>query len=244
MLGVAWTTLPALVYLAARILIDLPTLLDRYYVFALPGACLLAALGLRALERRWRPAVPLLLLLAVALSLPDQVAVRAVDAHRPDLYLLGQLLRQPELAGLPVVVPNQGVRDVVNAATYPDEVVAPTTAPIEPVAIVVRRDKMTPFSERLPYLAPGSPWHPAVQCRLGSLVVFEVVVVEGGGLPMGDSDALAELLRERVPGSGCAPSGSGMRRLVAPLAGDPSRRLKCRRAVVVPGPPAAPTAGG
>src|SRR4051812_536809 len=50
-LGVAWLTLPLAMFIAARAVLHLPTLVDRYYGFALPGACILAALGLDAVAR-------------------------------------------------------------------------------------------------------------------------------------------------------------------------------------------------
>lgn len=202
-LGVAWVLVPLLFFIVGRALLGIPTLSPRYYVFAIPGACLLAALGLAALRSRWPRGVFIALAAVVALAVPEQISVRAVESHSPDTYGLGLLLRQPSLAGLPVVAVNRGTGWTVDAATYPDRLVTPSTAAPQPVAVIVRKRAGGEGRFESAYFQSGAPWRPVVGCKLGDVVV-EVVAIPGASMPAGDAQTLAQLLNSRVAHSNCA----------------------------------------
>lgn len=202
-LGVGWVLVPLLCFVGARAVLGMPTLVSRYIFFAIPGACILAALGLDALYRHWRPGAAIALGVIIALSVPQQISVRSPGSHSADVYRLGLLLRQPGLAGLPVVAGTRELKLTVDAATYPKRVIAPATAAPGPVAVAVVAGSALSATTRSPYLKPGSPWRPVVRCRLGASGFLEVVATPGASVPSGTPGDLARQLNVAVPGSRC-----------------------------------------
>jgi len=204
-LGMGWVLIPFVSFVGVRAVSEIPTLASRYYVFALPGACVLAALGLEALFRFWRPGAIVGLGIVAALALPGQVSVRSPGSHDVNTFRLGLLLRQPELAGLPVVAATRTLELIVDASTYPVRVITPPTAAAQPVVVVVTRDSVV--NAGIPYRYADSSWRPVLQCTLGGArerrVVLEVVAMPGAGFPAGDADTLARQLNAAISRSRC-----------------------------------------
>ena len=207
-LGLAWALVPLVEFAAARVLIGLPTLVDRYYVFAMPGVALLAGLGLDAVYRRWRIGVAIAIVVLVALALPDQLAARAVDGHDPEIYHLGQVLRQPELAGLPVATSTPHMREVLDTATFPG-VVPPAGPATSPVAIYLSRPPTAREEAEAhvpsPYVSPGTAWRSVVRCTFGASAILDVLALPTATIPAGDPATLATRLHTEVPGAACEP---------------------------------------
>jgi mannosyltransferase len=204
-LGVAWVTLPTVEFLGMRVLLGMPTLLDRYWVFAIPGVAILAGLGISAVHARRPRAALILLAVGLALSLPSQVALRAADAHRPDTYRLGLLLAQPELSGLPLVAATRTAGEFVNAATYPIQRQTDADAPAEPVALVAHMAATPTARFHGRYVEPDGPWRPVLECAFGDNVVVRVVAQPEAAIPAGSAERLATLLNERVGITTCRP---------------------------------------
>ena len=203
-LGVAWVVVPLTCFVLARGLLDMPTLSSRYFVFALPGACLVAALGLSAVAARSRVAGVLALVVVVALVLPSQMRVRSEGAHSPSLLRLRVLLHRPELAGLPVATAVAAADTMVGAATYPDRVLVPPDATPQPVAIVVGPRYVTKGQAGNPYVREDGGWGTAIDCQQNQSPNVYIVVVPGATVPGGNPEALALTLSEAVRGYRCA----------------------------------------
>ncbi|MEI6624565.1 MAG: glycosyltransferase family 39 protein [Actinomycetes bacterium] len=201
-LGLGWAVFPMLIFMIARGVGGVPTLVARYYLFAIPGTALLAALGLAALWDWWKPAAVIVIVIVVALLIPQQFKVRAAGSHSVSTHRMGELLTQPELAGLPIVALNPQFAAKVNASTYPEKVLSPTAAPAQPVAVVVGGNPMIAAADVV-YLAPGSAWVPVVRCTLGSTGTVEVVATAQTKVPTGSPSTLARQLNSAVPGSHC-----------------------------------------
>jgi mannosyltransferase len=201
-LGVGWVMLPVLSYVLARSLLGMPTLAPRYVIFLFPGGCLLAALGLAALYARWRAAAVVALVVVALIAVPQQVAVRSVAAHKPATDRLGSLLRQPELAGLPIVALKPGVERTIDAATYPDRIRTPLNATPRAVAVIVWAGRPKIARSHSPYLVTGSPWQPAIRCTPGPTSILVMAKPEAS-VPTGDPARLARRLNAAVPGARC-----------------------------------------
>ncbi|MEI8080958.1 MAG: glycosyltransferase family 39 protein [Actinomycetes bacterium] len=204
LLAVGWALFPLLCFMVARGLFGIPTLIARYYVFAIPGACLLAALGLAALFRWWWPAAVVIAALVVVAGIPEQVAVRSVDSHRVDAYRIVELIRQPALAGLPVVAANEKLGLRVDAASYPQTLLTGWNAAATPVAVVVDEVAGT-TNPQIPYLTAGNPWATVVRCAVGSVGSVSIVALPQAQIPLGTPTELAQTLNAAVPGARCAP---------------------------------------
>ena len=203
-LGVAWVVVPLACFVLARGLLDMPTLSSRYFVFVLPGACLVAALGLSALAARSRVAAVLALVVVFALVLPSQVRVRSEGAHSPSLLRLRVLLHRPELAGLPVTTAAAAPVWMVGAATYPDRILVPPDATPQPVAIVVGPRYVPKGQAGNPYVREDGGWGTAITCEQNWSPKVHIIVAPGATVPGGDPEALAETLSEAVRGYRCA----------------------------------------
>ncbi len=203
-LGVAWVLVPLACFVLARGLLDMPTLSSRYFVFALPGACLVAALGLSALAGRSRVAGVVALIVVVALVLPPQVRVRSEGAHSPSLLRLRVLLHRPELAGLPVVTAAPAAVTMVGAAMYPDRVLVSPDATPQPVAIVVGPRYLPEGQAGSPYVREDGGWATAITCRQNRSPNVHIIVAPGATVPGGNPEALAETLTQTVRGYRCA----------------------------------------
>lgn len=101
-----WAVVPPVVLLLAHVLADLPTTQPRYWLFAVPAWCIVAALGLDWVWRKSPLVAVLVVAVAVALAIPSQIEIRATNGHTKssDLRALDAALRVPALAGLPIVV--------------------------------------------------------------------------------------------------------------------------------------------
>jgi mannosyltransferase len=201
-LGLGWVLIPLVLFVAARVVLGIPTLSPRYYVVAIPGSCLLAACGLAALYARWHAAAIVAMAIIAVLAVPGQISVRTRDAHDPAGYRLARLLRQPALAGLPVVAANRHLAEEVDAATYPDNLIAPSTETPQPIAIVVAAGAAPRAIGGTPYLQPGGPWRPVVRCTPGAATVLIMATPEAH-LPAADPRALARRLNASMPRANC-----------------------------------------
>ncbi|MCW2915948.1 MAG: rane protein-like protein [Actinomycetia bacterium] len=113
LLAVAWALVPPVLLLGISLVH--PVYVFRYVLFCVPALALLAAAGLTRLPR-W-PAVTVGVLL-VALSIPQQLAVRGQATRQDDLHRLAVILRAHERTGDAVVYCRVSYRHI--AAAYPD----------------------------------------------------------------------------------------------------------------------------
>jgi mannosyltransferase len=113
LLAVAWALVPPVLLLGVSLVH--PVYIFRYVLFCVPALALLVAGGLTRLPR-W-PAVTVGVLL-VALSIPQQLAVRGQATRQDDLRRLATILRSHERAGDAVVYCRGSYRHI--AAAYPD----------------------------------------------------------------------------------------------------------------------------
>ena len=125
------------------------------------------------------------------------------------MYRLGLVLRQPELAGVPVVPATGHMQHVAAASVFPDRPPRMTTAPA-PVAIFLyrAREGRTGDGAAGQYVAAGSPWETVVECRFGTPATMEVLALPGATVPDGGGRQLAARLREQVPGTECTAPAS------------------------------------
>jgi mannosyltransferase len=113
LLTAGWALLPPALLLGVSLIH--PVYVFRYVLFCVPAVALLVAAGLTRLPR-W-PAVIVGVLL-LALSIPQQVAVRGQATRQDDLHRLAAILRSHEQAGDAVVYCPGSYRHI--AAAYPD----------------------------------------------------------------------------------------------------------------------------
>jgi len=115
-LGASWWLLPPVVLVAVQVLTEKPGLMARYWEFCIPGMAILIAILLRRLEGISMPLVLGVAGLVMVTGLPTQIDVRHIDGHIGQRWeMLPSVLRQPGLAGLPVVISQYGLRSL-NAA--------------------------------------------------------------------------------------------------------------------------------
>jgi mannosyltransferase len=113
LLALGWALVPPVLLLGVSLI--QPVYVFRYVLFCVPAVALLVAAGLTRLPR-W-PAVMVGVLL-VALSIPQQVAVRGQATRQDDLRRLAMILRSHERAGDAVIYCRGSYRHI--AAAYPD----------------------------------------------------------------------------------------------------------------------------
>jgi len=182
-LALAWTVIPPLLLLVAKITVDLPVIRVRYLLFVMPGLAMLVALGLRRIAAISAPLVVAVLVVMTLLSLPRQIDIRSIDGHNRD-QALAPLLRAAAQNGMPIVVANRSAVRLVNAATYPENLLG---EPVDPatkkyVAVVER----TRFAHTVPddflYYQANGPWRQIAKCRVSQALVR---IFENDKLPTG-----------------------------------------------------------
>ncbi|MDP3972711.1 MAG: glycosyltransferase family 39 protein [Candidatus Nanopelagicales bacterium] len=102
-LAAAWAFGLPLVLVVAQV-VGMRTLIPRYFLFAIPGLVVLAALGLWRLYHWWPPLGIAGLGIMVAFGVPGQLEVRQENGHRAGpVRQVAAAVNVPALAGLPVV---------------------------------------------------------------------------------------------------------------------------------------------
>lgn len=172
-MALAWTLVPPVLLLSAKIAIDLPVTRPRYVVFIMPGLAVLAALGLRRLAGLYRPLGIVFLAAMAILGLPRQIDIRSIDGHNRD-QALAPLLRTATQWGIPVVTANNSAVRLVNAATYPQILIG---GPVDPatsryVAVVERTSFANTVPGRFPYYQADGPWRQILRCRVSEALVL------------------------------------------------------------------------
>ncbi len=189
-LALAWTVIPSVLLLSAKLAVDLPLTRPRYVVFLMPGLAVLVALGLRRLAGLHRAlAVTVLTALAI-LGLPRQIDIRSIDGHNRD-QALAPLLREANQLGIPIVPANNSAVRLINAATYPQTLLSgpvdPATA--EYVTVVERTRFANTVPRDFPYYQADGPWRPILRCRVSEALVL---LFENKNLPTRTPDPSAE----------------------------------------------------
>lgn len=172
-MALAWTLVPPVLLLSAKIAIDLPVTRPRYVVFIMPGLAVLAALGLRRLAGLYRPLGIVFLAAMAILGLPRQIDIRSIDGHNRD-QALAPLLRTATQWGVPVVTANNSAVRLVNAATYPQILIG---GPVDPatsryVAVVERTSFANTVPGSFPYYQADGPWRQILRCRVSEALVL------------------------------------------------------------------------
>jgi 4-amino-4-deoxy-L-arabinose transferase-like glycosyltransferase len=171
-LALAWTVIPPLLLLGAKITLDLSVIRVRYMLFVMPGLAMLVALGLRRIAAISAPLVVAALLVMTFLGFPRQIDIRSIDGHNRD-QALAPLLRAAAQNGMPIVVANRQAVRLVNAATYPQNLLG---EPVDPatkkyVAVVER----TRFAHTVPddflYYQANGLWRQIAKCRVSQALV-------------------------------------------------------------------------
>jgi mannosyltransferase len=190
-LALAWTVIPPLLLLCAKIAVDLPVTRSRYMVFVMPGLAMLVALGLRRITVISAPLAVTVLAVMTFLGLPRHIDIRSIDGHNHD-QAVAPLLGAAAQHGMPIVAANRSVVRLVNAATYPQNLLG---GPVDPattkyVAVVER----TRFAQTVPddflfYQANGL-WRQIVKCRVSQALVL---IFENESLPTGSLGSPAEV---------------------------------------------------
>ena len=199
--ALAWTVVPPVLLLGAKLAIDLPVTRPRYVVFFMPGLAVLVALGLRRIAGLSRPLAVALLVAMAVLGLPRQIDIRSIDGHNRD-QAVAPLLRTATQLGIPIVPANNSVVRLVNAATYPQTLLR---GPVDPataryVAVVERTTFASSVPEDFPYYRQDGPWRQIVRCRVSEAVVL---VFENENLPtrtLGSPDELGARLTGSTDG--------------------------------------------
>jgi mannosyltransferase len=201
-LALAWSVIPPLLLLGAKIAVDLPVTRSRYMLFVMPGLAMLVALGLRRISAVSAPLVVAVLVGMMFLSLPRQIDIRSVDGHNGD-QALAPLLRAAAQAGMPIVVANRSAVRLVNAATYPENLLG---APFDPattkyVAVVERTRFAQTVAHDFPYYQAYGLWRQTLKCRVSQALVL---IFENKGLPtenLGSPAEMGELLSNPTGGA-------------------------------------------
>ena len=190
-LALAWTVIPPLLLLSAKIAVDLPVARSRYMLFVMPGLAMLVALGLRRISVVSTPLAITVLAMMTFLGLPRQIDIRSIDGHNRD-QALAPLLRAAAQNEMPIVAANRPAIRLVNAATYPQNLLS---GPVDPATkkyvVVVER---TRFSHSVPddflfYHANGL-WRQILKCRVSQALVL---VFENESLPTGSLGSPTEV---------------------------------------------------
>lgn len=190
-LALAWTLIPPILLLSAKMAIDLPVTRPRYVVFVMPGLAMLVALGLRRIAGLSMPLTVVVLLSMASLALPRHIDIRSVDGHNRD-QPLAPLLRTASQYGMPIVAANNSAVRLVNAATYPQVLLG---GPIDPATsryvVVVERTRFANTVPRdFPYYQAAGPWRQILKCRVSQALVL---IFENKDLPTGTLGPPAEL---------------------------------------------------
>jgi hypothetical protein len=127
-LALAWTVIPLLLLLSAKIAVDLPVTRSRYMPFVMPGLAMLAALGLRRISAVSASLAIIVLAMMTFLGFPRQIDIRSIDGHNRD-QALAPLLRAAAQNKMPIVAANGPAVRLVNAATYPQNLLGGPVGP-------------------------------------------------------------------------------------------------------------------
>jgi hypothetical protein len=112
-LGASWWFLPPVVLATMQVLTEKPGLMARYWEFCMPGMAILIAILFRRLEGLSMPLVLGVGGLVIVTGLPTQIDVRQIDGHIGQRWEnLPSVLRQPGLAGLPILISQYGLRSL------------------------------------------------------------------------------------------------------------------------------------
>jgi len=190
-LALAWTVIPPLLLLGAKIAVDLPLTRSRYVLFVMPGLAMLVALGLRRVAAISAPLAAAVLTVMMLLGLPRQIDIRSIDGHNGD-QALAPLLRAAAQNRMPIVVANRSAVRLINAATYPQRLLG---APVDPsttryVAVVERTPSANTVPDDFPYYQTHGPWRQVLKCRVSQALVL---IFENGRLPTGSLGSRAEV---------------------------------------------------
>jgi len=182
-LALAWTVVPTLLLLVAKIAVDLPVTRSRYLLFVMPGLAMLVALGLRRIAVISAPLAVAVLVVMAFLGLPRQIDIRSIDGHNGD-QAVAPLLRAAAQNGMPIVVANKSAVRLVNAATYPENLLG---APVDPastkyVAVVERTRFAHTVPDDFPYYQADGLWRQILKCRVSQALVL---IFENERLPTG-----------------------------------------------------------
>ena len=188
-LALSWIVLSFLVLVAAHEVFDIPTMIKRYFVFVLPGIALLMGVGLGYISQRWMPIAVVSIIATFLLGVPTQYEFRQFDGHSVTNRIAYQLA-SPALAGWPIVASVPSDDTLVNAAFFPEEVLTPRDAPLEPVAVVFRKKFVPMGVTPSPYVAPGSEWKTIIVCPVSPTREFLIVANPVGVEEIGDPNAL------------------------------------------------------
>jgi mannosyltransferase len=171
-LGLAWTIIPPLMLLGAKIAVDLPVIRVRYLLFVMPGLAMLVAVGLRRIAAISVPLLVAVLVMMTFLGIPRQIDIRSIDGHNRD-QPLAPLLHAAAQNGMPIVVANTSAVRLVNAATYPQNLLGDSVDPdTNKYVVVVER---TRFAHTVPadflYYQANGPWRQIAKCRVSQALV-------------------------------------------------------------------------
>ena len=182
-LALAWTVIPPLLLLAAKIAVDLPMTRSRYLLFVMPGLAMLVALGLRRIAVISAPLAVAVLVVMAFLGFPRQIDIRSIDGHNGD-QAVAPLLRAAAQNGMPIVVANKSAVRLVNAATYPQNLLGASVDPATTkyVAVVERTRFAHTVPDDFPYYQVNGLWRQILKCRVSQALVL---IFENESLPTG-----------------------------------------------------------
>ena len=190
-LALAWTVIPPLLLLGAKIAVDVPVTRSRYMLFVMPGLAMLVALGLRRIAVISAPLAVAVLVMLTFLGLPRQIDIRSIDGHNGD-QALAPILRAAAQNGMPIVVANRQAVRLVNAATYPQNLLGGTVDPrnTKYLAVVERTRFAHTVPADFPYYQPSGIWRQILKCRVKQALVR---IFENESLPTGRLGTPAEV---------------------------------------------------
>ena len=184
-LALAWTVIPPLLLLGAKIAVDLPVTRSRYMLFVMPGLAMLVALGLRRIAVISAPLAVAVIVVMTFLGLPRQIDIRSRDGHNGD-QALAPLLRAAAQNGMPIVVANRSAVRLVNAATYPQDLLGRPVDPVtrKYVAVVERTRFAHTVPDGFPFYQANGLWRQILKCRVSQalVLVFENESLATGSL--------------------------------------------------------------
>jgi mannosyltransferase len=190
-LALAWTLIPLLLLLTAKIAVDLPVTRSRYVLFVMPGVAMLVGLGLRYITAISVPLAIGVLAVMTFLALPRQIDIRSIDGHNRD-QALAPLLRAAAQNGMPIVVANKPAIRLINAATYPEKLLSTSISPATTkyVAVVERTRFAHTVPDDFPYYQTNGVWRQILKCRVSQALVR---IFENQSLPTGDLGSPMEI---------------------------------------------------
>lgn len=121
---------------------------------------------------------------------PRQIDIRSIDGHNGD-QVLAPLLRAAAQNGMPIVAANPSAVRLVNAATYPQNLLGTpfNAATTKYVAVVERTRFAHTVPDDFPYYQANGPWRQILKCRVSQALVL---IFENENLPTADLGSPAE----------------------------------------------------